>query len=314
MGKHSKILVLGGTGLVGTAIVTRLADKGYDYLHSASSKLINLLDRQATIKHFEEIKPEWVFVAAAKVGGIVGNRDHPADFGDENALIALNTMKAAKLSGVEKLLFLGSSCIYPKNCAQPIKEEFLLSGKLEETNKMYALSKIMGLEMCDAYREQYGCNFISAMPCNLYGPNDNFHPKNSHVIPALLDRFHNAKVNGDTVVTCWGDGTPRREFLFVEDLADACVWLMENYDEPGTVNVGTGEDVTLKELVATIMDVVEYDGHIEWDTSYPNGTMQKLLDVSKLNDLGWESSTPLRDGLRKMYKWYLSNLSNLRRV
>jgi GDP-L-fucose synthase len=294
MGKHSKILVLGGTGLVGTAIVTRLADKGYDYLHSASSKLINLLDRQATIKHFEEIKPEWVFVAAAKVGGIVGNRDHPADFGDENALIALNTMKAAKLSGVEKLLFLGSSCIYPKNCAQPIKEEFLLSGKLEETNKMYALSKIMGLEMCDAYREQYGCNFISAMPCNLYGPNDNFHPKNSHVIPALLDRFHNAKVNGDTVVTCWGDGTPRREFLFVEDLADACVWLMENYDEPGTVNVGTGEDVTLKELVATIMD--------------------KLLDVSKLNDLGWESSTPLRDGLRKMYKWYLSNLSNLRRV
>lgn len=303
MEKDAKIYVAGHRGLAGSAIMRTLAGQGYTNLVTRTRQALDLT-RQADVEaFFREVKPEYVFLSAAKVGGIRANSLYPAQFCYENLMISANVVEAACRNGVKKLLFLGSSCIYPKLCPQPIREEYLLTGPLEETNEAYALAKITGMELCRFYRKQYGCDFISAMPTNLYGIGDNFHPENSHVLPALLRRFHEAKMSGAKKVTLWGTGTPRREFLYADDMADAAVYLMNHYSGERHINVGTGNDMTIAELAGAIAETVGYEGGVFYDSSKPDGTPQKLLDVSRLTGLGWRYRTELKDGLGMTYAW-----------
>jgi len=309
MNKQDKIYIAGHRGMAGSAIVRKLAEEGYQNLLMRTSAELDLRNQQKTLEFLEKEKPDYVFLAAAKVGGIVANNTYRAEFIYDNICIQNNVIHGAYIAQTKKLLFLGSSCIYPRMAPQPIKEEYLLTGPLEYTNEPYAIAKIAGIKMCDAYRDQYGCNFISVMPTNLYGPNDNYDLKTSHVIAALLRKIHEAKVNNQSSVTLWGTGEPRREFLHVDDLADASVFLMKNYNEQGLMNVGTGKDLTINELAAVIKNVVGYTGKIEHDTSKPEGTPRKLLDVSKLSALGWIAKINLEDGLRKVYKQYVQSAS-----
>lgn len=311
MKKNSKIYLAGHNGLVGSAIHRKLEKDGYKNIIKKDFKELDLRDNDKVKKFFQEEKPEYVFLAAAKVGGIVANNEFGADFIYDNLAIELNIIKASQENGVKKLLFLGSSCIYPRDCQQPIKEKYLLTGPLEETNKPYAMAKIAGLIMCQAFNKQYGTNFISVMPTNLYGPGDNFDLKSSHVLPALIRKFHEAKVNNEPTVTVWGTGKPMREFLYVDDLADAVVFLMNNYDDGGIINIGTGEDQTIKELAEIIKEVIGYKGEIVFDTSKPDGTPRKLLDVSKLDLTGWKFKTKLEDGVKKTYEWYIQNFNKI---
>jgi GDP-L-fucose synthase len=301
---NSRIYVAGHRGLVGSAIIRALEQKGFENLITRTHAELELLDAVAVQKFFAETKPEFVFLAAAKVGGIHANSTYPADFMRENLLVQTNVIHEAWSHGVEKLMFLGSSCIYPKLCPQPIKEEYLLTGELESTNDAYALAKIAGIKTCQSYNKQYGTNFISVMPTNLYGINDNFHPENSHVLPALIRKFHEAKISNAESVSIWGNGTARREFLHTDDLAEALLFLMENYADSAIVNVGCGEDQTIRKLAETIQKVVGFSGGLEFDSSYPNGTPQKILDISKINSLGWKPRIPLKEGLHQVYQWY----------
>lgn len=307
MEKDSKIYVAGHRGLVGSAIVRGLKAKGYTNIIGRTHKELDLMDGVAVEKFFKEEKPEYVFLAAAKVGGIYANSTYPADFIFENLQIQQNVIGNAFKYKVKKLMFLGSSCIYPKMCPQPIKEEYLLSGYLEETNEGYALAKISGLKMCQFFNKQYGTNYISVMPTNLYGPYDNFSGINSHVMPALIRRFHEAKVNGDKEVIVWGSGKPLREFLYSEDMADACIYLMETYKGNDFFNIGTGKELTIKELAELIKETVGYEGKIVWDSSKPDGTPRKLLDVSRLEKAGWKYKVELKDGIKMAYNWFLEN-------
>ena len=301
---NSRIYVAGHRGLVGSAIIRTLEQKGFENLITRTHAELELLDAVAVQKFFAETKPEYVFLAAAKVGGIHANSTYPADFMRENLLVQTNVIHEAWSHGVEKLMFLGSSCIYPKLCPQPIKEEYLLTGELESTNDAYALAKIAGIKTCQSYNKQYGTNFISVMPTNLYGINDNFHPENSHVLPALIRKFHEAKISNAESVSIWGNGTARREFLHTDDLAEALLFLMENYADSAIVNVGCGEDQTIRKLAETIQKVVGFSGGLDFDSSYPNGTPQKILDISKINSLGWKPRIPLKEGLHQVYQWY----------
>ncbi|MFR2315440.1 GDP-L-fucose synthase [Terrisporobacter sp.] len=303
----AKIYVAGHRGLVGSAIVRNLEAKGYKNIIYRTHKELDLTNQEAVRRFFEEEKPEYVFLAAAKVGGIHANNTYPADFIYDNLMIQNNVIKAAHDFEVKKLLFLGSTCIYPKMAPQPIKEEYLLTGSLEETNEAYAVAKIAGLEMCKFFKRQYGDNFISCMPTNLYGPNDNFDLKNSHVLPALIRKFHEAKVNNSEAVEVWGTGTPLREFLYVDDMADACVFLMENYDGEQHVNIGTGEEVSIRELAETVKEVVGFDGELVFNTEMPDGTPRKLTTVDKLHGLGWKHKVSLDKGIRLAYSWFLEN-------
>jgi GDP-L-fucose synthase len=307
MDKNSKIYIAGHRGLVGSAIVRNLQKAGFKNLLTRTKESLDLLDQDSVATFFKEEKPEYVFLAAAKVGGIAANNDFPAEFIFQNLQVQNNVIHSAYSNGTKKLLFLGSSCIYPRDCAQPIKEEYLLTGPLEKTNEAYAIAKIAGIKMCEYYNKQYGTNFISVMPTNLYGPNDNFDLESSHVLPALLRKFHDAKMSGAKEVIMWGTGSPMREFLFVDDLADACVHLMKNYDEKEIVNIGTGEDVTIKELAELIKKIVGYEGEIVNDITKPDGTPRKLLDVSKLHSLGWKHKTSLEEELKITYDWFLKN-------
>lgn len=301
MEKKDKIYVAGHRGMVGSAIVRRLEKEGYTNLVTRSSAELDLRNQEAVNRFFAEEKPEYVFLSAAKVGGIVANNTYRAEFIYENLMIESNIIHSAYVQQVKKLLFLGSSCIYPKLAAQPLKEESILSGYLEETNQPYAIAKIAGIELCDAYRAQYGCHFISAMPTNLYGPNDNYDLEKSHVLPALLRKFIVAKRNHESFVELWGSGTPKREFLHVDDLADACFFLMEEYDEKGLVNVGVGVDISILELANLVCDIVGYKGEIRLNRDKPDGTPRKLMDVSKLSGLGWRASIGLEEGIRRVY-------------
>lgn len=301
MQHNSKIFVAGHRGMVGSAIVSDLKNKGYTNIIARTSSELNLINQQAVVDFFEHERPEYVFLAAAKVGGIIANNSFRADFIYENILIQSNVIHQSYKVGVKKLLFLGSTCIYPKLAPQPLKEEYLLTDVLEETNEPYAIAKISGIKMCDAYREQYGCNFISVMPTNLYGFNDNYDLQNSHVLPALLRKFHEAKINNLKSVLVWGTGTPLREFLHATDMANACVYLMEHYNEKGFVNIGTGIEISIKELAYLIKDIVGFDGEIIFDTSKPDGTPRKLTDITKLTNLGWKFSIELKDGIAKVY-------------
>ncbi len=312
MEKNAKIYVAGHRGLVGSSIVRKLQSEGYNNLILKTHHELDLLSQKAVADFFESEKPDYVFQAAAKVGGIYANATQKADFIYQNLEIQNNIINSAYVNKVKKLLFLGSSCIYPKMSPQPIKEEYLLTGPLEETNDAYAIAKISGLMMCRFYREQYGVDFISAMPTNLYGYNDNFDLKNSHVLPALIRKFHTAKVNGEKKVIVWGTGSPLREFLFVEDIADALVYLMNNYSDFSHVNVGTGEDITIKDLALLIKKIVGFDGELEFDTSKPDGTPRKLLDVSKLKSTGWKPKYSLEEGITLTYKWFLENIDKIK--
>ena len=311
MEKSSKIFVAGHNGLVGSAIVRALEASGHANVIKKNRQELDLLDQKAVAAFFDTEKPEYVFVAAAKVGGILANKEKPADFIFQNLQIQNNLIDNAHRSQATKLLFLGSSCIYPKLCPQPIKEEYLLTGPLEPTNRAYAIAKIAGVIKCQSYNEQHGTNFISLMPTNLYGQNDNFDLQSSHVLPALIRKFHEAKVSGSPTVTLWGTGSPMREFLHVDDLADAAVYLMNNYDDSEIVNIGTGEDVTIKQLAELIRDTVGYKGELVWDAEKPDGTPRKLLDVSRLHGLGWKHRIELKDGVRNTYDWYLANLDRV---
>ncbi|HHV23590.1 MAG TPA: GDP-L-fucose synthase [Methanosarcina sp.] len=314
MDKDSKIYVAGHRGLVGSALKRKLESKGYTNLIFRTHKELDLTNQQAVNEFFKQEKPEYVFLAAAKVGGILANSTYPAEFIYENLMIESNIIHAAYKYGVKKLLFLGSSCIYPKLAPQPLKEEYLLTGPLEETNEAYAIAKIAGIRLCKHYNQQYGTNFISVMPTNLYGPNDNFDLETSHVMPALVRKFHEAKVNNEPEVVVWGTGTPRREFMHVDDMADACVYLMENYDfsEVGEfVNIGVGEDVTISELAELIKEVVGFEGKIKYDTLKPDGTPRKLMDVSRLNGLGWKAGILLKDGIKETYEWYQDQIKGV---
>ncbi len=302
MQKNSKIYVAGHRGLVGSAIVRKLQKEGYGNLLLRTSSEVDLRNQHAVKEFFEAEKPEYVFMAAAKVGGINANNIYPADFIYDNLCIQNNVIHQSYKTGVKKLLFLGSSCIYPKNAPQPIKEEYLLSGYLEPTNDAYAIAKIAGIKMCQSYYKQYACNFISAMPTNLYGPGDNYDLKNSHVLPALLRKFHEAKLNNEPTVTVWGTGKPRREFLHAEDLADACLFLMANYNDPEIINIGVGKDISIGEMAEMIKQITGYDGTIVFDTSMPDGTFRKLLDVSKLNNLGWQAKIDFEEGVEGTYR------------
>ena len=304
MDSESRVYVAGNTGLVGSAIVRMLHRKGYTNILSSPSSYWDLRRQEDVGRFFQVNQPEYVYLAAAKVGGIGANRDYPAHFIYDNLMIQSNIINAARKFGVKKLLFLGSSCIYPKMCEQPIKEEYLMTGPLEPTNDAYAIAKIAGIKMCQAYRKQYGFNAISLMPTNLYGPNDNFDRETSHVLPALIGKFSDAKKNGDVSVTCWGDGSAMREFLHVDDLAEACFTCMKYYDSPEPINIGTGEDVTIKQLAETIARTVGYDELINWDTSKPNGTPRKVLNVDKIKTLGWEPKIGLEEGIKSTYEWY----------
>ncbi len=307
MEKNGKIYVAGHRGMVGSAIVRALEKNGYHNIVTRTHKELDLTRQDAVEAFFEKEKPDYVFLAAAKVGGIVANNEAPADFMYDNMILEMNVIHSAFKNNVKKLMFLGSSCIYPRMCPQPIKEEYLLTGSLEQTNEAYALSKISGLKYCEYLNRQYHTDYISVMPTNLYGPNDNYHPTHSHVLPALIRRFHEAKVSNLPYVTCWGTGKPLREFLYVDDLADACVFLMNNYSGDETVNLGTGKELTIKELTELVAKVIGYTGEIRWDASKPDGTPRKLLDVSKLESLGWHYKTELEEGIRLSYQDFLTN-------
>lgn len=307
MKKDSKIYVAGHRGLVGSAIVRNLEANGFTNIITRTHAELDLTNQADVRKFFEEERPEYVFLAAAKVGGIHANNTYPADFIYDNLMIQNNVIKAAHDFKVTKLLFLGSTCIYPKMAPQPIKEEYLLTGALEETNEAYAVAKIAGLEMCKFFKRQYGDNFISCMPTNLYGPNDNFDLKNSHVLPALIRKFHEAKVNGSDVVEVWGTGTPLREFIYVDDMAAACVFLMENYDGEQHVNIGTGEEVSIRQLSETVKEVVGFEGELVFNTNMPDGTPRKLTTVDKLHELGFMHKVSLNEGIRMAYEWFLEN-------
>ena len=305
MEKNQKIYIAGHNGMVGSAIKRNLENKGYTNILFRSSKELDLRSQQHVFDFFEQERPQFVFLAAAKVGGIIANNTYRADFLYENLLIEANIIHAAWKNGVEKLMFLGSSCIYPKLAPQPLKEEYLLTGLLEATNEPYAIAKIAGIKLCEAYRDQYGANFISVMPTNLYGKGDNYHPNNSHVLPGLIRRFHEAKEYNIPEVKVWGTGTPKREFLYADDLAEACFFLMQHYNKKELVNIGTGEDLTIAELAATIKSVVGYQGNIVFDHSKPDGTPRKLMDVSKLHLLGWHHRISLQEGIQLAYQDFL---------
>jgi len=307
MNQQATIYVAGHRGMVGSAIVRNLQAKGYETIITRTSSELDLRNQAAVADFFATEKPEYVFLAAAKVGGILANNTYRADFLYDNLMIESNIIHSAHKNGVTKLLFLGSSCIYPKMAPQPLQEESLLTGLLEQTNEPYAIAKIAGIKLCEAYRIQYGVNFVSAMPTNLYGPNDNYDLQGSHVLPALIRKFHEAKINNQPTVEVWGTGSPRREFLHADDLADACVFLMLNYDGELFVNVGTGEDVTIRELAEMVQDVVGYEGELRWNTDKPDGTPRKLMDVSRLHNLGWKHTTDLREGLELTYQDFLAN-------
>lgn len=312
MNKLSKVYIAGHRGMVGSAILRLLKNYGYTNLILKTSKELDLREPIAVQTFFEIERPDYVFLAAAKVGGIIANNTYRADFIYENLAIQNNIIHNAYVYGVKKLMFLGSSCIYPKLAPQPLKEEYLLTGTLEHTNEPYAIAKIAGVKMCEAYRAQYGCNFISVMPTNLYGPNDNYDLEKSHVLPAMIRKFHEAKIQGLSNVTLWGTGSPKREFLHADDLASACLYLMENYNESELVNVGTGVDVTIKELAETVKEIVGFDGQIIWDTAKPDGTPRKLMDVSKLHNVGWRHTINLKEGIALAYNDFLVNHSSLR--
>lgn len=305
--KESKIYIAGHRGMVGSAILRKLTSLGYTNLLTRTSSELDLRNQQQVADFFENEKPQYVFLAAAKVGGIVANNTYRADFLYENLAIQNNVIHAAFLNKVNKLMFLGSSCIYPKLAPQPLKESYLLSGYLEPTNEPYAIAKIAGIKMCEAYRAQYGCNFISVMPTNLYGTNDNYDLVNSHVLPAMIRKFHEAKESGAPEMTLWGTGSPMREFLHADDLAEACLFLMENYDEAELVNIGTGEDVTIKNLANLVKQIIGYQGEIGWDSSKPDGTPRKLMDVSKLHGLGWHHKIALEVGIKLAYQDFLTS-------
>ena len=303
---NSKIYIAGHRGMVGSAIYRKLQKEGFTNFITRTSDTLDLRNQQQVTDFFAAERPDYVFLAAAKVGGILANDSYRAEFLYDNLQIQNNVIHNAYLTGVKKLLFLGSSCIYPKMAPQPLKEDYLLTGLLETTNEPYAIAKIAGIKMCDAYRAQYGCNFISVMPTNLYGYNDNYHPENSHVLPALIRKFHEAKTNDTPAVTIWGTGEPKREFLFADDLAEACYYLMQNYDEPGLINIGTGEDIAIKDLALLIKKVIGYQGEINLDTSKPNGTPRKLMDVSKIHSTGWHHTIELERGIELAYQDFLS--------
>ena len=307
MEQTANIYIAGHRGMVGSGLERKLRKEGYNNILTRISSELDLRNQQAVNEFFEKEKPEYVILAAAKVGGIHANNTYRAEFIYDNLMVEANIIHAAYLNKVTKLLFLGSSCIYPKMAPQPLKEEYLLSGYLESTNQPYAIAKIAGIEMCDSYRAQYGCNFISAMPTNLYGTNDNYHPENSHVLPALIRRIVLAKKNNEPNVTIWGTGTPKREFLHVDDLADACYFLLQNYNEQGLVNIGCGTDVSIKELAELIVAEVRYEGELLFDTTKPDGTPRKLMDTSKINNLGWFSKIKLLDGIKKTILEYIEN-------
>lgn len=320
MNKEAKIYVAGHRGLVGSAFLRKLESDGFTNILVRTHKELDLLDQKEVADFFKKEKPEFVILVAAKVGGIHANNTYPAQFIYENLQIQNNIIHHSYLNNVKKLLFFGSSCIYPRECPQPIKEEYLLSGYLEPTNEPYAIAKIAGIKMCQSYNRQYGTNFIAVMSTNLYGENDNFDLKNSHVLPALMRKFHEAKQNGSDEVEVWGSGTPRREFLHVDDMADGCLFLMENYNpskeqnEAGEIfmNLGVGEDVTIRELVEIVIETVEYKGKVSWNASKPDGTPQKLLDVDRMANIGWKSKICLKEGIKLTYKWFLDNSANIR--
>jgi GDP-L-fucose synthase len=307
MNKEAKIYVAGHRGLVGSAIIRRLKNEGFNNLVYRSSNELDLRDKSQVDEFFSNEKIDYVFLAAAKVGGIVANNEYPADFIRDNLLIQTNVIDAAYRNNIKKLLFLGSTCIYPKLAQQPLKEEYLLTGELEPTNEPYAIAKIAGIKMCESYNRQYGTKYISVMPTNLYGENDNFDLHTSHVLPALIRKFHEAKENNQPFVEVWGTGKPKREFLYSDDLADACVYLMNSYEGNEIVNIGVGEDIEIGQLAKFVKETVGFDGEIKFDTSKPDGTPRKLVDVTKLNNLGWKASTSLEEGLKKAYQWFLEN-------
>jgi GDP-L-fucose synthase len=310
--KDSKIYIAGHRGMVGSAIHRKLQEKGFHNFVLRTSKELDLRNQQAVSDFFQTEKPEYIFLAAAKVGGIIANNTYRADFLFENLAIQNNVIHSAYETDVKKLMFLGSSCIYPKLAPQPLKEEYLLSGFLEETNEPYAIAKIAGIKLCEAYRSQYGCDFISVMPTNLYGPNDNYDLQKSHVLPAMIRKFHEAKVSKNESVTLWGTGSPMREFLHADDLAEACAYLMENYSQPEFINVGTGADVTIKELAETVCKIVGFEGKLVWDTTKPDGTPRKLMDVSKLHAQGWKHTIGLEEGIALAYQDFLEHHETLR--
>jgi GDP-L-fucose synthase len=307
MEKHDKIYIAGHRGMVGSSIVRHLKKNGYSNLITRTSIELDLRDQQLVEKFFSSEKPDYVFLAAAKVGGILANNNYRGEFIYDNLMIEANIIHQSSVHHVKKLLFLGSSCIYPKLASQPLKEEYILTGSLEPTNQSYAVAKIAGIELCDAYRAQYGCNFISVMPTNLYGPNDNYDPEKSHVLPALLRKFIIAERENYPYVELWGTGTPKREFLHADDLADACIFLMKTYNEAGIVNIGIGEDIRIIDLAKLIAEITGYKGKIKFDTTKPDGTPRKLLDISKLKALGWEASISLEEGIQKVYKELMAN-------
>lgn len=309
MNKQDKIYVAGHRGMVGSAIIRKLQKEGFTNIITRTSSELDLRNQQAVADFFAKEKPDYVYLAAAKVGGIVANNTYRADFIYENIMIQINIIHQSYVNKVKKLMFLGSSCIYPKLAPQPLKEEYLLTGLLEQTNEPYALAKIAGIKMCDAYRAQYGCNFISVMPTNLYGPNDNYDLQNSHVLPALIRKFHTAKAKNEKTVEVWGTGSPLREFLHADDLADACFYLMQNYNEAGLVNIGVGEDITIKDLALLVKKIVGFEGELKFDTSKPDGTPRKLMDVSKLHSFGWKHRINLEEGITTVYNEVKNKLS-----
>jgi len=304
MDLSDKIFVAGHNGMVGAAIIRRLQNEGYRHIITRTSKELDLRNQEHVNDFFTKEKPDYIFIAAAKVGGILANNTYRADFLYDNLIIEANLIHAAYINSVKKLLFLGSSCIYPKLAPQPLKEAYLLTGSLEETNEPYAIAKIAGIKLCEAYNDQYGCNFISAMPTNLYGRGDNYHLQNSHVIPALIRKFHEAKVSGNPVTEVWGSGSPMREFMYVDDLADACVFLMKEYNDKSFINVGTGEEVSIKDLAYIVKDTTGYQGDIKFDLSKPDGTPRKLMDSSRLHASGWKYKTSLAEGLKMAYAYF----------
>ena len=312
MNKESKIYVAGHRGMVGSAIIRQLQTSGFENIITRTSSELDLRDQRNVAEFFETEKPDFVFLGAAKVGGIHANNTYRAEFIYDNLMIATNIIHSSHLNGVTKLMFLGSSCIYPKMAPQPMSEEHLLTGSLEPTNEPYAIAKITGIKLCESYRDQYGSNFISVMPTNLYGTGDNYNLKNSHVLPALMRKFHEAKENGDATVEVWGTGSPKREFLHCDDLANACIHLMLTYNERELVNIGSGVDVSIKELAETIQEIVGFEGKIDWNTEMPDGTPRKLMNVNKLKSLGWEYKIELRDGIEKTYQDFLSQIETYR--